>query len=1083
MKKLLSAVLLSGIVLLSGCSNHSSNGYQPPDPKRVELQQLRNLGKAFYENPATQNLAPDTLRKALELDPGSAREHLNLGLALLRAGQMEEGIAEIEKAQEIDPEIPHTYFNLGIEFKKQGETDQALEQLERMAELLPDHAKTHYQLGTLYKQKGDTERAIAELERAAELDTSLAAPHFQLFGLMRRSDPERARSEIEIFKKLKAAQQATADVEDVDWSFYSELYDPVQPATVPAPGVEARFEAEIVELELAGTASGIEVLDANADGTPDLLVWSDESAGVVLRDGGSWKAAVVVGAGGADGLRSVAVGDPNNDGFADLALVHGGGVRLLTNQSGRGFDQGKVLTEGDYRDAVWVDFDHDYDLDLIAVGADQTLLRNNGDGTFLDVSESFPFKKGQRALAATFLELEEDNGNDILIAYVDGLVLFEDRKLGRFDAHPVAGVSVASEAVRLDVRDLNNDGFLDVALTSGAAANARTQVIENREGDLRAGARWARVLAFADTQNRGWPDGFTERGLSLNDGEFRLAEPSTEGWAAGGWAGSYVAVVAADFDGDGRMDFATISPAGEPAVQWNRTETGNRHVTVALEGVKNQKLAAGARVEVKAGLNYGKQAYRGIPLVFGLGTSETIDTVRITWPNGLIQNEAEQPVGRKLNYIEKPRLSGSCPMIFTWNGTEFEFISDVLGVAPLGAGLGNGEFFPTDHDEYVWVSGESLQARDGFFEVRVTEELREVSYLDRIELVVLDHPADLEIYTNEKFISPPFPEFRLYGVKERLYASSAINGEGRNVVDELSRRDRRYSEGFERDFAGRADTHTLTLDFEDLRGSDEAALFLHGWVDWADGSTFVGTAQSARNMLFPPRLEVRDASGEWVTAIEDMGIPAGKPKTIAIDLRGVFRSESREVRITTNLCVYWDEVFAAVNTEQPQTRLTRLGAKDATLGFRGFSEVKLHPERRQPEEFIYSQVQRISMWNPTPGYYTKYGDVRELLAETDDRFAIMGSGDELALQFAADGLRELPLGWTRDYLLFFDGWAKDGDANTAFSSMVEPLPFHGMSGYPYGPHEGYPDDEAHREYLRDYNRRPALRLIRPLTEP
>ncbi len=1067
--RILPVIVVILVVLSASCLKKAGSGDGAPDPKQIELQQIRNLGKAFYENPATQNLAPDTLRRAVDLNPESARDHLNYGLALLRAGQMDEGIAAVRKAQELDPELPHTYFNLGVEFKKQGETDLAIEQFERLAELLPDHAKTHYQLGTLYKQNRETDRAITEFEKSVDLDASLAAPHFQMFGLLRRSDPDRARQEIGIFKELKAAQEGAAVGEDVDWSFYSELYDPIQPLTEPPPAGEIRFEAAPVAVELAGTAKGLDVLDADGDGNAELLIWSDGAASLLAQSGDRWQARESPGLDGLEGIVRAVVGDANNDGFMDLAVVHGGGVDLVVGSAG-GFTERTTLKEGSFADAVWVDFDHDYDLDLLAVGRDQVLLRNNGDGTYLDVSEKFPFKPGP-ARAATWLELEEDNGNDIVIAYADELVVFEDRKLSLFAPHVVEGFDVGSGAAWLSVFDLNHDGFLDVVLTTESGS----RVAENHDGDLEAGPAIPRMLAVGDSSNRGWTDLLAGDGLALNTGGFGFASSDAV-------SGSFSAAGAADFDGDGLVDFVTLSSDGALAVQRNRTETQNGHLTVAVQGVKNQKLAEGSRIEVKAGLIYGKRVYRGLPLVFGIGESETVETVRITWPNGLIQNESEQKVGAH-RYIEKPRLSGSCPMIFTWNGEEFEFISDVLGVAPLGAGLGDGEFFPTDHDEYVWIDGTSLKPRDGFYEVRVTEELREVSYLDQIQLVALDHPVDTEIYTNEKFISPPFPEFRLFGVKERMYASSATNAKGRDVLDELSRRDARYSEGFDRDFAGRAETHTLTLAFESLRGHDDAVLFLNGWVDWADGSTFVGTAQSAKTMLLPPRLEVRDKRGEWVTAIEDMGIPAGKPKTIAVDLSGVFRSDSREIRITTNLCVYWDEVFAAVATDMPRTRLTRLDATEALLGFRGFSAVKLHPERRQPEQFIYSEVQPTSMWNPTPGYYTNYGDVQELLDKIDDRFVIMGAGDEMTLRFSADALPELPEGWTRDYLLFFDGWAKDGDSNTAYSSLVDPLPFHGMSGYPYGAGERYPDDTLHRDYLEQYNRRPALRLLRRLINP
>jgi hypothetical protein len=260
-------------------------------------------------------------------------------------------------------------------------------------------------------------------------------------------------------------------------------------------------------------------------------------------------------------------------------------------------------------------------------------------------------------------------------------------------------------------------------------------------------------------------------------------------------------------------------------------------------------------------------------------------------------------------------------------------------------------------------------------------------------------------------------------------------------------------------------------------------LILNGWVDWADGSTFLGASQEDPRGLMLPSLQVKDRSGQWVTVVEDMGIPAGKPKTIAVDLTRKFLSASREVRIVTNLCVYWDEIFLLESSAAPKTVLTPIDASHVDLRFRGFSAVTIDPERTQPESFDYSRVSPLSMWNPTPGLYTRYGDVTPLLHSIDDRLVIMGSGDEIALTFPAAGLPRLPSGWTRDFLLLVDGWAKDADPNTAFSQSVEPLPFHAMSAYPYRANEHFPDDPLHRAYLVEYNTRPALRLLRPLTMP
>jgi hypothetical protein len=214
--------------------------------------------------------------------------------------------------------------------------------------------------------------------------------------------------------------------------------------------------------------------------------------------------------------------------------------------------------------------------------------------------------------------------------------------------------------------------------------------------------------------------------------------------------------------------------------------------------------------------------------------------------------------------------------------------------------------------------------------------------------------------------------------------------------------------------------------------------------------------------------------------IEDMGIPAGKPKTIAVDLTGRFLSSSRSVRIVTNLAVHWDQIFFEEDNNAPPARLTPMDPAVADLRLRGFSRPVIDPDRRRPEWFDYARWTPAAVWDQTPGLYTRYGDVRELLLSPEDRFVIMGSGDELTLRFDPTSLPALAAGWRRDFLLFVDGWAKDSDANTAYSQSVEPLPFHGMSRYPYPDSERYPDTPAHREYREKYNTRSAMKFVAPM---
>jgi hypothetical protein len=346
----------------------------------------------------------------------------------------------------------------------------------------------------------------------------------------------------------------------------------------------------------------------------------------------------------------------------------------------------------------------------------------------------------------------------------------------------------------------------------------------------------------------------------------------------------------------------------------------------------------------------------------------------------------------------------------------------------------------------------------------------------------VDHPANVDIFTNDKFKAPPFPDFRLFGVTKRVHPQSAWQSSQfhakSQVKQELSARDRVYPTNFKRDYAGVAEQHEMVLDFGNAAAGNKSVLILNGWVDWADGSTFLGASQSSKQGLIMPYLQVKNARGEWQTVIEDMGIPAGKPKTIAVDLTGKFLSASRQVRIVTNLCVYWDEIFLSESTGKPQVAMRTANLESAELRFRGFSKPVIHPERKQPEEFVYAQWMPASMWNPTRGLYTRYGDIRPLLNQVDDQLLIMGSGDEVRLRFDEAGLGPVRDGWKRDFLLMVDGWAKDGDANTAYSQTVEPLPFHGMTRYPYPDSERFPESEMQRQYTT----RPGLRLLRPLTE-
>jgi tetratricopeptide (TPR) repeat protein len=1037
------------------------------------LARHRNLGKAFYENPTTQQQAVAEFRAALDLAPDSARERVNHGLALLRAGKTDEGLAELTRAQGQDPTIPHTWFNLGIAYKKASDYPSAIKQFEQMVRLVPDEPVSRYNLGFLYRLTERPNEAIRELERAAALDPNLAGPHFQLYNAYREAGrASDAAREQAVFQEIRKRQAGAAVPEDLDWSFYAEILDPVDASSNDeVPFSPLKFQDRLLPGALDLDPPGVVAADVDADGRPDLIAWS--AAGVRLFRNGETPVADA-GLSEAKAVRVVSVGDTDNDGFPDLCVLTDQDTVLYANKGGRFQRVAAALPSGPFNAAVWLDYDHDYDQDLVLLGDRSVLLRNNGRAGFSDQSSSFPFAAAP-AQSAEVLDLVPDTiGRDLFVTYANRpAVLYKDLLAGRFEARPVdqatAGLRVLGAA------DLNNDSATDLVLGDASVVT----VLWNRQArfePLALETAGGSAAAFVDFDNRALADVVTGDRVFRNVGAGRFVPEN------GSPLGPSIALAAADFDADGRTDVALVRPDGTLHLMRNDAATAHAWIGVRLSGVRNLRLAAQAQVEVKAGRHYQKRTYDGVPLVFGLRDAAEIDTVRITWPNGLVQNEVRQRVRQMAQYKEAQRLSGSCPMIFTWNGSGFQFITDVLGVAPLGASSGDGTYFPVDHDEYVQIPRGALVEREDTYEVRITEELREVSYLDQVTLIAVDHPADIDIFTNDKFKAPPYPDFRLFGASRRIHPVRARDHAGRDVTQALTARDRRYPDGFARNLAGVAELHTLDLDFGPAAPDNRAVLVLTGWVDWADGSTFLGAAQEDPRGLIFPSLQVKDASGTWQTVVEDMGIPAGKPKTIAVDLTGRFLSSSREVRIVTNLCVYWDEVFLGESAAEPPVQITRIDASSAQLRFRGFSAPEIHPTRTQPETFDYSRATPVSMWNPTPGLYTRYGDVTPLVKTVDDLLVILGSGDELQLLYPSSGLPPLRPGWARDFLLLVDGWAKDGDPNTAFSQTVEPLPFHGMSAYPYGETERYPGDRVHQEYLEQYNTRPALRLLRPLTD-
>jgi hypothetical protein len=354
--------------------------------------------------------------------------------------------------------------------------------------------------------------------------------------------------------------------------------------------------------------------------------------------------------------------------------------------------------------------------------------------------------------------------------------------------------------------------------------------------------------------------------------------------------------------------------------------------------------------------------------------------------------------------------------------------------------------------------------------------------VDQLALLAVDHPDSIDVFVDERFVPPGTPasgQLAIHQVREQHLPLSATDERGRDLLPLLRAKDDAYVGGFAPGpYQGITQLHDLILDLGPLPQGDQAGairLFLQGWLFPTDASINAAIAQSSAVPVIRPSLQVRDAAGQWRTVIENLSFPAGKDKTMIVDLTGKFRSGDHHVRIRTNMEIYWDHAFVSVAKDDAQLKVTRLAPVGANLHARGWSRVYRKGGRYGPQWFDYSQVSRESPWLFVGGRFTRYGDVLPLLGAADDETVIVASGDEMTLEFAATEAPPLPAGWRRDFLFFNVAWMKDADLHTAAGQTVEPLPFHAATRYPYGPEQRYPDDAAHRRYVAAYN----TRITRP----
>ena len=1128
--------LAIAVLLLTGCPEKPVDTGALITARTVGLEQLQRGQLADAEQ---------EFKKVIELAPRDPLGHANLGLTYIRAGRLADAEAPLKRARKLDPSSPEIALIVAKLYALTGRAADARKLLSGFA----NDARASYALAELDRESRDSLLYAERLREVLNLSQANLAVRLKLadvlLGLKQADstvhyleDVQRIRPELprEAKPHIESALQALRTGELTQGR--TELDRFLRLMEVTAPYQSSLAKVDWIEGPLTGrplisfnpqtliTMRGISAgpdtgqtrfTDVTSEsGLPDLgvsptaLAWGnyDQQGGEKLLLA-SPKASLYAVQGGffADvssrmslplpaGAVFATFADYDNDGWLDVfAIGTDGRAYLLHNveaQDGRRFEDVSAKSGiGDVHGArrgVFADLDHDGDLDLLLVGGGTlAVYRNNLDGTFTLVPNGGGIGRG--GSDAAFGDFDDDGRIDVFVASETGDALYRGSGTGGFTETGARSGTKSSTAV---AADFDNDGALDV-FAAGPAGGVLWH--NDGTGKLTEHQRVAGGTAAAalDYDNDGWLDlivvGPHGAVLYRNDRRGNLIDRSAL-LPATVQHDSVGSVLVADVDGDGDQD---IVLGGRRGVHLLRNDGGNAHLAMRVQlsalgagSGKNNSFGIGSRLEVRAGELYQTRVVTGPSTAFGLGSHFKADVLRVQWPNGV--PETIYFPGTDQDVLELQQLKGSCAFLYTWDGTHFRFITDIMWRSALGmpvgimgdGGRGMGYAPAGASREYIRIPGEALQAREGRYTLQITEELWETAYLDQLRLLAVDHPDSVQVLVDERF-PPAHNGLRLYQIVHSRPPLSAVDGHGTDVLSNLRDHDYDYVSNLTPlTYQGLTEPHELILDLDRDAGGPGSVLVLRGWIYPSDASINVALSQQHRLRAEPPVLEVRDAHGRWVSR-GSVGFPSGKDKTMVVELAGLFPTGDHHLRIRTNLQIYWDQAFVAQDigvwgqvSGVGNVRMATLTPNSGNLHFRGFSRMYRRGGRYGPHWFDHDSVTKESPWRPITGAATRYGEVQPLLDQSDDQYVIMVPGDETTVEF--DTIAAVPAGWTRDFLLYSDGWIKDSDLNTAHGTTIEPLPYHAITSYPYARGDAYPADTARLRYQREYNTRVIKRI-------
>ncbi len=1058
------------LLLVGGC------GAPVPTAQDVALNDRGVAQMGRYEFSA----ATATFAEVTERAPDWQDARVNLAIATLN--RQEEGderaaLMLLEGVIKADPTHLRAIYTAGIIRLYIGEADAAVRLLQQVIAADPADAYAAYFLGQSWLQSGDYQAASTWFEKALQLDPYLRSAYWAGAQSLRRSgradDAAALLADYQRFDANPAARTAGFSYKKMGPKAEALSVAGASPPAAAAMPAGDLFAAP--GLIRSGAYDSVTTVDANGDGAQDLFLLDAEGVVATLLLGsadGNFTEAAATGITPLPHTSAALWGDIDDDGQVDLVLCAEAGVALWRGVGEARFEPW-VRASKWCRDGALIDADHDGDLDLFITGPDgNELMINNRDGTFRNVAAEMGLVgtlSGRQVLVA---DLDSDRDLDIVVIgdSLPNEVWQNDRTwqyqsfpgLDDFKGQPLAAVSTG---------DVDADGYGEIyGVTPEGEIIAwaftgnlwQRQVLRPARGTVSS----RRQLTLVDFNGDGRPEllAIDPSGFQLLDaatGKDRLVQEVTDLRSAipvllQPVAGPDLVLIDAAGArhlpaGNGRQPFLALSPTG-------RNES---------DQMRTNGSGIGTRISVRSGGRWSivdtVDPHSGpgqslAPVSIGLAGHPAADYIALLWSDGVSQTEIGLPPGLH-RITETQRQLASCPVVFVWDGERYRFVTDVLGVGGIGFFAAPGVYAPPRPFERLLLDQGLLVAKDGHYQIKLTEPMEENAYLDHLRLDVYDLPPGWSMVLDERMdIAGPPATGRPITFRETIRPNRVLTKGGADVTPLIASRDLQAAPPGAVDprFIGLLrERQELTLEFDhDLTG-DGLVLVADGWIEYPYSQTVFGAWQAGLRYE-PTTLSARDAAGAWQTVIADFGYPAGMPRTMALPLLQL-PPGTRALRLSSNMEVYWDQL-RLVREETLEglvpLAITPAMARVARMGF----PLRTTGPQRVP---AYDYGQRSAYWDTKfqRGFYTAFGDATDLVTAADGAVAIIGGGEEIHLEFPA--LTDAGATGNRFFVLDFRGWAKDMDLYTEDGDTVGPLPV--------------PDDmdapqQARREALHDrYN--------------